>query len=554
MANIRAKLNYPIEDGSEVIFRSPLEYSNITGLTVSYISHNGHYTSKDFTFVDAHRNDVTHLSELFTQNAIVKVILDCTEGYAYIQNADTNAYLEDKFDNIEKLINDEISKLYIPNEVEVINNHNNDSKSHNDIRVELNNHTNTSSIHVTSGDKNMWNNKAGVEYVDDKFSELKSKIPTVSSWAKQETKPTYTASEVGAEPAGTVSKHNVSDVSHNDIRILINDIISRVNALANSDDATLDDMKEIVAYIKNNKSLIDSITSSKVNVSDIVNNLTTNVANKPLSAAQGVELIKLINDITVPSKLSQLINDKGYLLSFTETDPTVPNWAKQATKPTYTASEVGALSASEVNSALALKAPLASPTFTGTPKAPTATVGTNSTQIATTAFVTSAINAVSDNLGGFTPVIDEVSGQITGYKTTIGGADTVFPFSTGTVIQLSETPLSSFSINVSDFYDGDISRLTVDNFICDVKSVSLNTKANLNLSKNSSSKTNVTVSKDIVKSYDPETGIFEASVESLSVNAYKAAFIVYNTENFEWNHATSNSTAEFTFIPYLIIK
>lgn len=28
--------------------------------------------------------------------------------------------------------------------------------------------------------------------------------------------------------------------------------------------------------------------------------------------------------------------------SYTETDPTVPSWAKQSTKPTYTASEVGA--------------------------------------------------------------------------------------------------------------------------------------------------------------------------------------------------------------------
>ena len=37
------------------------------------------------------------------------------------------------------------------------------------------------------------------------------------------------------------------------------------------------------------------------------------------------------------------------------------------------------------------KANLASPTFTGTPKAPTAAAGTNTTQIATTAFVTSAI-------------------------------------------------------------------------------------------------------------------------------------------------------------------
>ena len=37
------------------------------------------------------------------------------------------------------------------------------------------------------------------------------------------------------------------------------------------------------------------------------------------------------------------------------------------------------------------RAPLASPTFTGTPAAPTATAGTNTTQIATTAFVNTAI-------------------------------------------------------------------------------------------------------------------------------------------------------------------
>lgn len=45
-------------------------------------------------------------------------------------------------------------------------------------------------------------------------------------------------------------------------------------------------------------------------------------------------------------------------------------------------------------------APLASPTFTGTPAAPTATAGTNTTQIATTAFVTTAVAAVSG--GGIT--------------------------------------------------------------------------------------------------------------------------------------------------------
>jgi hypothetical protein len=41
-----------------------------------------------------------------------------------------------------------------------------------------------------------------------------------------------------------------------------------------------------------------------------------------------------------------------------------------------------------------VKANLASPTFTGTPKAPTASAGTNTTQIATTAFVQSCISDV----------------------------------------------------------------------------------------------------------------------------------------------------------------
>lgn len=43
----------------------------------------------------------------------------------------------------------------------------------------------------------------------------------------------------------------------------------------------------------------------------------------------------------VPTKTSDLANDSGYITA--ETDPTVPSWAKASTKPTYTASEVGAL-------------------------------------------------------------------------------------------------------------------------------------------------------------------------------------------------------------------
>ena len=51
-----------------------------------------------------------------------------------------------------------------------------------------------------------------------------------------------------------------------------------------------------------------------------------------------------------------------------------------------------------LTSDLAAKAPLASPTFTGTPAAPTAAGGTNTTQIATTAFVTSAVETAVSGL------------------------------------------------------------------------------------------------------------------------------------------------------------
>ena len=112
--------------------------------------------------------------------------------------------------------------------------------------------------------------------------------------------------------AAEISTHNTATDTHSDIRLLVSGLTDRLNALANSDDTTLDQMAEVVAYIKSNKSLIDAITTNKVSVSDIINNLTTNVDNKPLSAAQGVALKALIDAIVVPTKTSELTNDSGF--------------------------------------------------------------------------------------------------------------------------------------------------------------------------------------------------------------------------------------------------
>lgn len=66
-----------------------------------------------------------------------------------------------------------------------------------------------------------------------------------------------------------VSAHNSSTSAHSDIRELISNVNSRVD--------TLD-------------STVSTLDTSKINKSDIVNNLTTNDATRPLSAAMGMEL------------------------------------------------------------------------------------------------------------------------------------------------------------------------------------------------------------------------------------------------------------------------
>lgn len=79
------------------------------------------------------------------------------------------------------------------------------------------------------------------------------------------------------------------------------------------------------------------------------------------------------------------------------------------------------------------KANLASPTFTGTPAAPTASVGTNTTQLATTAFVLA--NAGSSTPSSTTPIMDGTGAA--GTATTYARGDHVHPSDT------SRAPLAS---------------------------------------------------------------------------------------------------------------
>ncbi len=61
-------------------------------------------------------------------------------------------------------------------------------------------------------------------------------------------------------------------------------------------------------------------------------------ANKP--AYDYTEIANTPAIPTVPTNVSAFTNDAGYLTGYTETDPTVPAWAKETNKPTYDYSEI----------------------------------------------------------------------------------------------------------------------------------------------------------------------------------------------------------------------
>ena len=56
--------------------------------------------SQSFSFRDAHGNNLAGLDHLFTEGAYIKAILDTGRGYAYLQNTDTNSYIENDFKNL----------------------------------------------------------------------------------------------------------------------------------------------------------------------------------------------------------------------------------------------------------------------------------------------------------------------------------------------------------------------------------------------------------------------------------------------------------------------
>ena len=185
-----------------------------------------------------------------------------------------------------------------------------------DINVKLNEHIDDNIKHITSDERTKWNNKSDFSgnYTDlqdapnitpeDDDKSLSIMDEAGNTIAKFD----FNGLETTQVTAKSMFINGVSVESKLDEHTTdIGELQTRLNALADSDDITLDQLSEIVAYIKSNKSLIDSITTNKVSVSDIIDNLTTAVVNKPLSANQGVVIKSLIDGLR--SDLNAHINN-----------------------------------------------------------------------------------------------------------------------------------------------------------------------------------------------------------------------------------------------------
>ena len=90
---------------------------------------------------------------------------------------------------------------------------------------------------------------------------------------------------------------------------------------------------------------IDSAGVLSSNNSITIDSILNTASDNPVkNSAITVALNNKADKTEIPTNISELTNDAGYLISYTETDPTVPSWAKASSKPTYTADEVGAIS------------------------------------------------------------------------------------------------------------------------------------------------------------------------------------------------------------------
>jgi len=191
-------------------------------------------------------------------------------------------------------------------------------------------------------------------------------------------------------------------------------------------------------------------------------------ASKPVSTAQQTA-IDLKANIASPTFTGTVSGITKSMVGLGNVDDTT-----DANKPISTATQT-ALDLKETVANVALKAPLASPALTGVPTAPTAAAATNTTQIATTAYVRAEVAALVNSAGATLDTLGEIATALgndanlsTTLTTAIGlKAPIASPTFTGTVTIPSGASISGFAPLASPTFTGtnNVAALTASGLI-----------------------------------------------------------------------------------------
>lgn len=122
-----------------------------------------------------------------------------------------------------------------------------------------------------------------------------------------------TATDVGADIAGAATSAEINAKNYTD---------TQVSAINVPDD---------ISDLTDTTGIIPTTTS------DLTNDSNFATTNQLFSGNYS----DLTNKPNIPTNNNQLTNGAGYITGYTETDPTVPAWAKSPTKPSYTKADIG---------------------------------------------------------------------------------------------------------------------------------------------------------------------------------------------------------------------
>lgn len=178
-------------------------------------------------------------------------------------------------------------------------------------------------------------NFATADQIPTDISELNNDIP----YARLDEVPTKVSELINDSDFAQRSElpTKLSELINDDNYAKISNIPTKLSELNN--DVPYAKKSEIPVNISelNNDSKYATIYQLPTKVSDLTNDLDfASTSDIPADLSQLNNDVKYIREA---DNISKLTNDAGYLNK--ETDPTVPAWAKEASKPAYTKAEVG---------------------------------------------------------------------------------------------------------------------------------------------------------------------------------------------------------------------